>query len=99
MNVTQLVLEALEQGVERGDLQRDEIKTRAIEAFVSSNGRAFYNLPPDVGTRKYVKGKGIKVRQRLPVGADAAEKWVVPFWAGRELRWHLVEESSSSLEV
>ena len=99
MNVTQLVLEALEQGVERGDLRRDEIKTRAIEAFVSSNGRAFYNLPSDVGTRKYVKGKGNKVRQRLPVGADAAEKWVVPFWAGRELRWHLVEETSSPLEM
>lgn len=61
-----------------------------LEGFVSTNGRAFYGRPvgesekPTVVRR--VTGQVVGVE-----GYGSGETHVVPFWAGKELSWELVE--------
>ncbi|KAF7980946.1 hypothetical protein HWV62_36179 [Athelia sp. TMB] len=63
-----------------------------LEGFVSAFGRAFYGRPVGEGMgegRSVLRRvEGRRVREEYSLGGES----VVPFWAGRELRWELVEE-------
>lgn len=68
-----------------------------LEGFVSENGRAFYGfgaLPADgaVRLRKKVDGEGKGLNRVVDSYKDGGELEVVPFWAGRELTWEIVED-------
>jgi dihydroorotase len=61
-----------------------------LQGFVSDNGRKFYGVPAkdgEVVRLRRVEAGGGKV-PRL-IRGDGAE--VVPFWAGKELGWEIVE--------
>lgn len=53
---TQLVLLGLEEGIERGVIAEADVTQEKLEAFLSSNGRRFYQLPekPAGSTKKIV---------------------------------------------
>lgn len=65
---------------------------KRLEGFVSKNGRAFYqrevpkDIQPSVFLRKVTSGEGI-IEETYALGDDS----VVPFWAGKELGWEIVE--------
>ncbi|ORX41147.1 dihydroorotase [Kockovaella imperatae] len=59
-----------------------------LEGYVSSHGRRFYNVPPERGQElklKRVKG------QKVPSILRGEGTEVVPFWAGKDLDWEIVE--------
>jgi len=62
-----------------------------LEGFVSRFGRAFYGreLQGTIEEKKTVlrKIEGKKVDEQWVMGNES----VVPFWAGKELRWEIVE--------
>jgi len=81
-----LVVQLLE---EFGALER-------VEGFASTFGRAFYGR--EVGATREgagrvvlrkVEGEGRKVDERWVLGEES----VVPFWAGKELKWEIVENA------
>lgn len=53
--VTQLVILALQEGIERGVLADADVTQEKLEGFLSKNGRAFYKLAPT--TRRIVLEK------------------------------------------
>jgi dihydroorotase len=55
--VTQLVLDALEKGVETGWLREEDISAATLEGFLSRFGREFYKVP-DERQEKIVLTKG-----------------------------------------
>jgi len=61
-----------------------------LEAFVSTYGRAFYRVPVASGESKVMirKVQGKAVEDNWVEG----EQSVVPFWAGKELGWEIVED-------
>jgi len=65
-----------------------------VEGFVSSFGRAFYGVGVRVGDERVVlrklEGKGRKVDERWVLGEES----VVPFWAGKQLKWEIVEDTT-----
>jgi len=64
-----------------------------LEGFVSGFGRAFYNRE----LHGIAEGKEKTVLRKIE-GKKVDEQWVmgnesvVPFWAGKELRWEIVED-------
>ena len=61
-----------------------------LEGFVSTHGRAFYRRPVGEGHKAAV----LRRTSGKLVGAEgygSGETHVVPFWAGKELGWELVE--------
>lgn len=58
-----------------------------IEGFVSTNGRAFYRVPVTSGedgvTIRRVSSK--LIAEKIGEG----EQCVVPFWAGKPIRWEI----------
>lgn len=72
-----------------------------LEAFVSSNGRMFYQRPVPVTLIENESGeveerKQTVVLRRAKHAVDdvwaLGEDSVVPFWAGRELDWEILED-------
>jgi dihydroorotase len=68
-----------------------------VEGFVSAFGRAFYARAfPGVGG-DWNRGKTVVLRRVDGEGRKVDERWVmgeesvVPFWAGKALRWEIVE--------
>jgi len=67
-----------------------------VDGFVSTFGRAFYGraAPSMSGcggktvVLRKLEGKGQKVDERWVMGQES----VVPFWAGKELSWEIVED-------
>ena len=57
-----------------------------LEAFASRNGPRFYGLPVNAGTVTLRKETW-----RVPETLSLGNAVVVPFWAGRELSWRLVD--------
>jgi len=60
-----------------------------LEGFVSGNGRKFYGVPAKEGEEVQLRrstGKRVPSVLRGEVGVE-----VVPFWAGKELGWEIVE--------
>lgn len=59
--VTQLVLMALEEGIERGDVCESDVTQEKLEGFLSQNGRRFYKLPDTSSKRIVLERKGDKI--------------------------------------
>ncbi|KAG5942885.1 hypothetical protein E4U59_000786 [Claviceps monticola] len=59
--VTQLVLMALEEGIERGDIGESDVTQKKLEAFFSRNARRFYKLPETSGKKIVLERKGQKI--------------------------------------
>ena len=58
-----------------------------LEAFVSTNGRAFYRKPAREADKVVLRRAKKRVDDIWSQGEDS----VVPFWAGKELLWEIVE--------
>lgn len=59
-----------------------------LEGFVSTNGRVFYRASASAGENVVIrKVQGKRVEEKWVEG----EQSVVPFWAGRDLSWEVVE--------
>ncbi|KZZ99293.1 dihydroorotase [Moelleriella libera RCEF 2490] len=56
--VTQLVLMALEEGVDRGDISEGDITQEKLEGFLSRHGRKFYKLPEHSDRTLLLERKG-----------------------------------------
>ncbi|EGR45517.1 uncharacterized protein TRIREDRAFT_110899 [Trichoderma reesei QM6a] len=81
--VTQLVLLALEEGIERGVISEDDVTQDKIEGFLSRFGRRFYKLPETSGNRIILERKGEKI---LPsVKSESGEVEVGISRAGTEV--------------
>ena len=86
--VTQLVLDALEQGVERGVLREDYVTAEKLQGFLSRHGRAFYRLHRAGRESITLTHDGAKICST--VGADRGIQ-VVPFRSGHDtwtVSWH-----------
>ncbi|KAF8974639.1 dihydroorotase [Flammula alnicola] len=68
-----------------------------LEGFVGTNGRAFYKYPVDA--QKH--GRAVIKLRKTPTGnvVDAdyvlGNESLVPFWAGKEIGWEIVEEGAN----
>lgn len=81
--MTQLVLLALEEGIERGVISEDDVTQDKIEGFLSRFGRRFYKLPETSGNRIILERKGEKI---LPsVKSESGEVEVGISRAGTEV--------------
>lgn len=74
-----------------------------LEAFVSSNGRTFYQRPVPATLIENESGEveerkqTVVLRRAKHVVEDVwilGEDSVVPFWAGRGLDWEIVQDSN-----
>lgn len=59
--VTQLVLLALEEAIERGVITEEEVTQEKLEGFLSRYGRRFYQLPEESSKRIVLERKGEKI--------------------------------------
>lgn len=59
--VTQLILLALEEGVERGVISDADVTQEKLEGFLSRFGRKFYKLPEPSGSKIILERKGEKI--------------------------------------
>lgn len=69
--MTQYVLLALEEAVERGLVSPDDITQERLENFLSRFGRRFYKLP-QTGNRILLEKKGEKIPETIK-NQDATE--------------------------
>lgn len=76
-----LVIDALEEGVEMGVLQANDVTKEKLEGFLSGYGRAFYKLPEEAKERIVVK-KGTATIPEILVSEDGGIE-VVPFRRGK----------------
>lgn len=58
---TQLVLLALEEGIERGDIAEADVTQEKLAGFFSLYGRRFYKLPEASGKKLVLERKGEKI--------------------------------------
>lgn len=79
---TQIVLEALEEAVEKGILRKDDVKENVLRGFLGEVGRKFYGV--DASKRKIkIQAGEEKVLERLSVMEEGKEAdLVVPFRRG-----------------
>lgn len=63
--MTQLVLLALEEGIQRGDISDVDVTQEKLEDFLSRNGRRFYKLPETSSKKIVLERKGDKIRTSL----------------------------------
>ena len=85
---TQLVIEALERGVEMGVLREEDITYEKLEGFTSSFGRRFYNLSPSSNEEIELRKGDEKIMSMLE--SEDRSLQVVPFRSGeptRSLAW------------
>ena len=68
-----------------------------LEAYVSTNGRAFYGEPAPAGAEVVLRRTSASIpaayvhpAHEFKSDGDASKLQVVPFWAGRELTWEIV---------
>ena len=59
--VTQLVLMALQEAIERGDIPEADVTREKLEGFLSYFGRRFYKLPELPGEKIVLERKGEKI--------------------------------------
>lgn len=59
--VTQLVLMAVEEGIERGDISDADVTQKKLEDFLSRFGRRFYKLPETSDKKIVLERKGEKI--------------------------------------
>ncbi|OAA50634.1 dihydroorotase [Metarhizium rileyi] len=58
---TQLVLLALEEGIERGEIGEADLTQEKLEGFLSHHGRRFYKLPETSAKKIVLERKGEKI--------------------------------------
>jgi len=77
---TQLVLEAFEQAVEQGVVQKSDLNPFVLEGFLGEFGRTFYRIEAS-GAKIKISAKEDKVVEKLAVGGASAEAGdvVIPF--------------------
>ncbi|KAK3937217.1 dihydroorotase homodimeric type [Diplogelasinospora grovesii] len=63
--VTQLVLLALEEAVERGVITDEDVMQERLEGFLSRNGRRFYKLPDETQKKIVLERKGETIAQSV----------------------------------
>ncbi|ATY65647.1 homodimeric type [Cordyceps militaris] len=83
--VTQLVVRALQEGLERGVLRDADVTQERLGNFLSHNGRAFYKLPPATARRIVLEKK-----ETIPTSVSSATVEVGNSRHGDEvfaLRW------------
>lgn len=87
---TQIVLEALEEAVEKGILRKDDVKENVLRGFLGEVGRKFYGVEASKRKIKIHAGDE-KVLERLSVKEEGKEAdLVVPFRRGSpvySLQW------------
>ncbi|KAI0842771.1 amidohydrolase 2 [Hypoxylon sp. FL0890] len=86
--VTQLVLLALEEAIERGVIAEAEVTQEKLEGFLSRYGRQFYKLPEVSGERIVLERKGEKIPTSISTKDGSLEVGISR--AGTEvfsLRW------------
>jgi dihydroorotase len=71
--VTQLVLLALEEAVERGVITDDDITQEKLEGFLSVNGRRFYKLPERASRKIVLERKGEKIAESVKSESGSVE--------------------------
>jgi dihydroorotase len=59
--VTQLVLLALEEAIERGLITEADVTQEKLEGFLSKNGRKFYQLPETSSKKLVLEREGAKI--------------------------------------
>jgi dihydroorotase len=81
---TQYVLDALEDAVNKGAIEKDDITQTVLEGFLGGLGRKFYRVEAS-GAEIRILAREEKVFSKLAVasaGADAAGDVVIPFRRG-----------------
>lgn len=63
--VTQLVLLALEEAIERGVITEEDVTQEKLEGFLSRFGRRFYQLPEETKNKIVLERKGEKISQSV----------------------------------
>jgi dihydroorotase len=76
------VLDALEKGVERGVISKDEVTQEGLEGFFGKWGRAFYQVADSKGERVVLRKGGEKIVDVLSKEGGSVE--VVPFRRGEQ---------------
>jgi dihydroorotase len=71
--VTQLVLLALEEGIERGVISEEDVTQEKLEEFLSKSGRRFYKLPETSGNTIVLERKGEKISASVKSESEAVE--------------------------
>lgn len=71
--VTQLVLLALEEGIERGVISEDDVTQEKLEGFFSKFGRRFYKLSETSGNKIILERKGEKIQASVKSESGAVE--------------------------
>jgi len=77
---TQLVLEAFEDAVAKGVVEKDQLSKTVLEGFLGTFGRTFYQVQAS-GARIKISAKEEKVVSKVTVGdpGSTAEDVVIPF--------------------
>jgi dihydroorotase len=78
---TQLVIDAFEQGVERGVIREQGVTPEVLEGFLSGFGRRFYGLEDDYKKSIKISRDAEKISEVLRAANDAVE--VIPFRRGQ----------------
>ncbi|KAI0473179.1 hypothetical protein GGR56DRAFT_653500 [Xylariaceae sp. FL0804] len=82
----QLVLSALDEAIDRGDLAPDAATPALLRDYLGGHGRAFYGATPPQGAGRAVLTRGGKGEKQQSIIADSVRGdgvEVVPFRAGR----------------
>jgi len=79
------VLSALEEAIERGDIQESAVTQELLEGFLGGFGRKFYGIPDSSGERIRLRRASTTIADKV-TGADGIE--VVPFRRGQKT-WSL----------
>ena len=66
---TQLVLLALEEAIERGDIKEEDLTQQKLEDFLSRSGRRFYQLPEPSKRKLVLERKG----ETIPESVKSAD--------------------------
>ncbi|RMZ88733.1 hypothetical protein DV736_g4049, partial [Chaetothyriales sp. CBS 134916] len=84
-NVTQLVLEAWEEGVRKGLVKEEDVKRQEVlEGFLGVWGRKFYGVDESKRRIRVTAGDET-VMEILEVEGEDNKDGVVPFWRGKNL--------------
>ncbi|KAF1354791.1 hypothetical protein BDV97DRAFT_343976 [Delphinella strobiligena] len=76
-----LVVDALEQAVEKGILSAQDVTEQGLEGFLSSFGRKFYGAMDTKGEKVVLRRQGVKIQDLLTSKDGKVE--VVPFRRGQ----------------
>lgn len=86
--VTQLVVLALKESIERGIVSEDEVTQEVLGQFLSTFGRQFYKMPLPQNRKIVLEKKGERIPESFTTEDGSIE--VVAFRGGQEilsLRW------------